>query len=72
MGRPKHQRPELEAVLRAAEQQGWRVVKGRYFKMYCPCVDKHIKTVKLTPSGANYRQNLIGQLLRSTCWREDG
>lgn len=68
MGRPKHPRPELEAVLKEAEAKEWRVIKGRYFKMYCPCEGKHIKTVRLTPSGSNYKRNLLAELKRSTCW----
>jgi hypothetical protein len=38
--------------------------------MYCPCPEKHFKTVKLTPSGANYLKDLLGQLRRATCWEE--
>ncbi len=69
MTRPIHQVKELEAILREAERKGWRVTKGKlYFKMWCPCPAKHWKTVKLTPSGANYRKNLLGQLGRATCW----
>lgn len=41
MGRPKHPRKELEAVLKEAEGKGWRVVKGsKYFKMYRPCAPR--------------------------------
>ena len=70
--RPRHTRPELEAVLREAEAQGWRVQKGKkYFKMYCPCADEHLKTVKLTPSSPGYERNLRGQLKRATCWKEE-
>jgi hypothetical protein len=69
VNRPQHQVKELEAVLRAAEDRRWRVEKGKkYFKMWCPCPEKHWKTVKLTPSGANYTRNLLGQLRRATCW----
>jgi hypothetical protein len=70
--RARHPRRELEAVLRAAESQNWIVKKSKkYFKMYCPCEDKHIKTVHLTPSSPKYRQDLLGQLRRATCWNEE-
>lgn len=71
MSRPRHQDKDLEAVLREAEEKRWRVVKGKgYFKMYCPCPDKHKKTVHLSPSDRNYRKNLLAQLERATCWDE--
>ncbi|CAL9380650.1 hypothetical protein [Nocardiopsis dassonvillei] len=58
-------------MLRAAEVRQWRVERRRkYDKMYCPCPEKHFKTVKLTPSGANYLKDLLGQLRRATCWEE--
>lgn len=70
--RPRHQNKELEQVLVLAERQGWTVIKGgKYFKMYCPCPEKHWKTVKLTPSDANYRRNLLMQLHRATCLRKE-
>lgn len=70
--RPKHPDKDLEAILRAAELQGWRVTKrpNRYFKIYCGCADKHMKTVHITP-GKGYRRNLEAWLKRETCWKED-
>jgi hypothetical protein len=70
LSRPRHPIKELEAVLKEAEEKGWRVEKGKkYFKMWCPAsCGRHWKTVKLTPSGGDYLRNLIGQLNRSTCW----
>jgi hypothetical protein len=69
--RPRHPRPELETVLRSAEAQSWRVTKGKkYFKMWCPCPERHMKTVKLTPSNPNYSMELKKKLERSTCWKE--
>jgi hypothetical protein len=70
VSRPRHQKPELEAILRDAESLGWRVIKAKKFKMYCPCDDKHIKTVNLTPLNPNYARELRNQLRRATCWRE--
>ena len=58
-------------MLRSLERQNWRVVLGgKYFKAYCPCPLKHLKTIKLTPSSPGYRRNLVGQLKRATCWKE--
>lgn len=72
MTRPKHPRKELESLLRRAEEQGWVVKKGKkYFKMYCACASKHIKTVHLSPSNPKYLQDLLGYLRRATCWREE-
>jgi len=70
--RPKHSVKELEAVLQEAERKGWRIDGGGkdYFKMKCPCSDKHLRMVHLTPRG-NYTKNLIRWLKRRTCW-EDG
>jgi hypothetical protein len=70
--RPRHPDKDLEKVLKAAEQQGWTVTKRPrgYFKIYCPCADKHLKTVHLTP-GSAYLRNLLGELRRNTCWKED-
>jgi hypothetical protein len=69
--RPKHPDKDLEPVLKEAESQNWIVTKGKkYFKMKCPCPDKHSKTVHLSPSDPKYRKNLLAQLLRATCWKE--
>lgn len=69
MVRPRHPDKDLETVLQEAEGKRWRVDKGKkYFKMYCPCADRHKKTVHLSPSSPNYRRNLLAQLGRATCW----
>ncbi len=69
--RPKHPKKDLEVVLRWGEAQGWRVVRAKgYYKMYCPCSERHKKTVHLSPSNPRYRRNLLQFLRRETCWRE--
>lgn len=69
--RPRHQKPHLEAVPREAEEQGWRITKRRkYFMMWCPCADKHHKTVKLSPSNPNCERELRNELKPRTCWKE--
>lgn len=61
---------ELKAIRKEAEQQGWRVWRDKgYWKMYCPCPKKCKKTMALSPSGAHYVTNLLGQLRRNTCWK---
>jgi len=73
VGRPKHGDKDLEAVLRAAERQGWVITKGNgYFKMWCPCAGKHWKTVHCSPSSRRYTINLLSKLRRDTCWDEEG
>lgn len=69
--RPRHPKKDLEEVFAQAEGQEWRVERGKkYYKLLCPCADKHLKTVKLTPSDPNYRTNLLKWLVRETCWKE--
>ncbi len=72
MSRKRHRIKELEEVLELAEKKGWTVTGGgnRYFKMKCPCPQKCMKMVNCTPSGTNYKRNLLGQLGRATCWEE--
>ena len=69
MARPRHSRPELEQILRDAERKGWRIEGGgnTYFKMKCPCPDKHLETVHLAPRRA-YHKRLRRYLERRTCW----
>lgn len=70
MGRPRHPKKDLELVLKEAESRGWKASKGRkYFTMLCRC-GSHQKTVRLSPSGANYEKNLRGWLKRTGCWED--
>jgi hypothetical protein len=73
LARHKHRRPDLEEILRQAERQNWTIKGGgdKYFKMYCPCREKHKKSVHCTPSGANYTRNLLAELKRKTCWKDE-
>ena len=71
--RKRHQKKEIEAVLREAEEHGFRVetpAKG-YFKVKCPppCAE-HIWQVHLTPSSRNYTKNLLGRLRNCPAWEE--
>lgn len=71
-GSRQHPDKDLRSVLQAAAEKGWSVERGKkYFKMKCPCADKHAKTVKISPSDPNYLKNLLGQLRRATCWEKD-
>lgn len=60
---------ELKAIRKEAEKQGWRVIRGKKWKMLCPCPAKHKKGMSLTPSGPDYVKNLLGELRRATCWK---
>lgn len=73
MGRPRHPKKDIEAVLHSLELQGWLVSKGRkYFMAKCPPVcGEHLKTVKLSPSDPNYAKNLRAWFRRSGCWKDD-
>jgi len=72
VARSSHPVKELEAVLKAAEAKNWRITRRPrgYWKMYCPCKDLHIKTVKHSPSNPHYHTELIKELKRKTCWEE--
>jgi hypothetical protein len=68
---PKHPDKEIRALLREAEEKGWKITKARrYWKLWCPNECKCFKTVKTTPSDPDYLKNLRGQLNRATCWRQ--
>ena len=70
--RPRHQVRGLEAVLRMVESRNWRVERGKnYFKIRCPCPEKHMRWVHLTPSGTNYETDLRHWLRRCSCWGEE-
>jgi len=69
--RQRHPNKELEAVCQAVEAAGWRVERKKgYYKAYCPC-GQHLKTIVLTPSGANYVVNLTHWFRRQPCWPKD-
>lgn len=69
MGRPRHQTKEFEALLRNAEDNGWRVEKGgRYFKCLCPCSEKHWVKVVLTPSSGRTLANVRAQFAKCASW----
>jgi hypothetical protein len=72
VSRPRHPVKELEAVLREAEGKRWRVTKrNRYFILWCPCPQKHMKTVHLSPSSPRYEINLRSKLSSRTCWDQE-
>lgn len=73
MPRPRHRLKEYEAVLKRAEGKGWAVEGGgdKHFKLKCPNPCKCMLTMSTTPSNPNYLRNLLGQLGRVTCWKED-
>ncbi|GAA4574420.1 hypothetical protein GCM10023193_70630 [Planotetraspora kaengkrachanensis] len=69
---PKHPDKEIRKLLEEAEDQGWEVKPppGRgYWKIMCPCADKHWSTVKISPSNPKYLNELRKKLKRETCWK---
>lgn len=69
--RPRHPDKTLERLLRDAENQGWKVVKGRkYYKAYCPCPERCKETIHLTPSNSNYGRNKRNRMSKCPAWRE--
>jgi len=70
--RPRHQKKEIERVLKLAEKAGWRVMKPKSgkFKLRCGCPDQHYRSVALTPSSGYYPDHLLDWLRNLPCWRE--
>lgn len=68
--RRKHQRKEIEDVVRLAEQAGWTFDTSRrgHWQARCAC-GSHLRTVALTPSNPYYQRQLLSWFKR-TCWKE--
>lgn len=67
--RPRLPNKDLEALIRTAEQRGWRVLKGsKYYKAYCPCPAKCKETIHLTPSSPNYARNKRNKMSKCPSW----
>jgi hypothetical protein len=67
--RPRHPDKTLEALLQEVERYGWRVdKKAKYFKALCPCADRCMETVHLTPSDPNYPRNKRNKMSKCTGW----
>lgn len=61
------QRPEVQAILVAFHEAGWRVDDTRtYYRVMCPCGD-HQRSIHLTPSDPNYGRNALQWLKRQSC-----
>lgn len=70
--RPRHQTKDFELLLVAAESRGWRITKNKkYFKCMCPCDDKHLHSVVLTPSSQRTLINTKKKFERCDCWEDD-
>lgn len=69
MPRQRHSKPEYEALLRAAETRGWVVQRSQgYFKVRCPCAEKHSVSVVLSPSSQRTLINTRKYFERASCW----
>lgn len=63
----RHPRKELEAVLQAFHEAGWRITDPpTYYTVRCPC-GTHYRWIHLTPSGANYGRDALQWLKRQPC-----
>lgn len=69
MSRPKHPDKHIEALLSELESARWRIARARYYKAKCPCPEKHMKIIHITPSSPHYLKNLISYLERETCFK---
>jgi hypothetical protein len=70
--RPRHTYPDYEELLCEAERRGWLVFRGEgYFKCWCPCAEKHLNTVVLTPSSHRTLMNTRARFQGFDCWKED-
>jgi hypothetical protein len=64
----RHQKKELEAVLREFDKLGWRIEDPpKYYTVKCPCPKQHMKHVHLTPSNPNYANDVRAWLKRCDC-----
>lgn len=73
MGRywKKHPIKEIEELLVEFDAAGWRVIDPpKYYKVYCPCAEKHKRTVHLTPSSRNYILDTQSWLHRQPCYKD--
>jgi hypothetical protein len=69
--RPRHPKPELEALIKEAERFGWRVTRERkYYKALCPCSMKCMETIHISPSDPNYGRNKRNKMSRCEAWEE--
>jgi hypothetical protein len=64
---------DVQAAAEEVLAHNWTEHTGKkgYRKFRCPC-GKHMKTIKTTPSGANYVKNLMAWFRRQPCWKEEG
>jgi hypothetical protein len=72
MTRSKHKDAAVESLLQEAEgAKGCRVVdpgRGKAFKVFCPCAEKHYTFIHRTPSGSRYAKNKRAEFERWSCW----
>jgi hypothetical protein len=65
----RHPKKELQALLYELHERGWRVEDPpKYYKVYCPCPEKHKETIHLTPSNPYYGNDKLVYLRNHTCF----
>lgn len=61
---------DIEEVLEAFHQAGWRILNPpRYYTVRCPC-GQHQRSIHRTPSDPNYGRNAVKWLERQPCYQE--
>lgn len=65
----RHQDKDLEKILEAAHDGGWRIERDkRYYKLFCGCGD-HKTGLHLSPSDPKHGMNRLGYMKRQPCWK---
>ena len=68
----KHQKKEVQQLLEMFDQAGWTIVNPpKYYKVYCPCPDRHKTNIHLTPSDPNYVTHTLQWARNQTCYTEN-
>ena len=68
----KHPKKDLEDVLEEFARHGWRIENPpRYYTVKCPCPDRHMRQIHLTPSNPRYANNALAWLRSLPCYREE-
>ncbi|MXW61269.1 MAG: hypothetical protein F4Y27_01370 [Acidimicrobiaceae bacterium] len=71
--RSRHPAKDFEALLRAAEKQGWRVKRGKgYFRALCSESCECSLSIVLTPSSSRTLVNTRKRFERCSGWRGEG
>jgi len=69
----KHPKPDLQQLLIDLDAEKWRIVDPpTYYKVLCPCPQKHKTWVHLTPKNRDYAQQKRTYLSTHACFNKAG